>query len=109
MLKNLIRILALVIYAVGCVSVFYFGILSIFGSDAIVNPEAMLPVTQRESAFMNLAIGALPMVLSCACVQCFCKLNRKISVALIYLPGVVAGGCLLFIFALLFVVGPLFN
>jgi len=106
MWKKLLGTILIAVYVVGCGCVLWFGYLSLFGST-VRDMETMLNSHQRESAFITLSIGAIPMVTSCSMMHHFFKPKRKSVVAALYLPGITSGGCLLFIYLLL-VLGPLF-
>ena len=107
-MKKLAKIVASVIYFVGTAIVLVLGVICLFGPRTEIFPDAMVPLTWREQAFVYLAIGTLPMLL--ACVFFFIsKFNaikngrrKLVKSAAIFLPGAICLGCLLYIIGLLF-------
>jgi uncharacterized membrane protein YdcZ (DUF606 family) len=102
------KIIANTIYAIGAVIALALVCVSLFGSSEPMNPEAMLPFSRKEQAFIGLAVGSIPMLLACMAVYKFNKvkesLHKKRTFCLVFLPGFVCGACALFI-AGLFAVG----
>jgi ABC-type maltose transport system permease subunit len=94
-----VRIISNIVYLVGVICVLVLGIIIIFGSDDLSNPDAMVSV--RYSAFIWLIVGMIPMILSCVAVYIFN--NIKISkhkirnTILIFTPGFICFGCFLFL------------
>ncbi|MDR0813509.1 MAG: hypothetical protein LBO63_05870 [Oscillospiraceae bacterium] len=99
------KIISIGIYSVGAAIVVFFAARALFGSAQVIDPNAMLTITYREQAFMILAFGAIPMILSCLAVYNFggVKLSRHRvrNAVFVFLPGVICGGCALYIIVLL--------
>ncbi|HEX3027802.1 MAG TPA: hypothetical protein VHT34_00500 [Clostridia bacterium] len=86
-----LKVISNIVYGVGALITLCLGIISIFGPSGTANPEAMIPFTLKDKAFIWLAAGAIPMLLACMAVY---KLNgvknsthKKRNVFLIFLPG----------------------
>ena len=99
------RIISNIVYGIGVVIAVSLGCIALFGSTQMVNPDAMLPFTWKEQAFMWLAFGTIPMLLACMAVYKFnviknC-LHKKRNFFLIFLPGFICAACALFIIGLL--------
>lgn len=99
------RLIGNTVYGIGVVIVVSLGWIALFGSTQIINPDAMLPITRKEQAFMWLALGTIPMLLACTAVY---KLNvmknslhKKRNFFLIFVPGFICTACALFIIGLL--------
>ena len=108
--KNLSNI----IYAIGVLIFAALVGMWIFGANTVPYPEAMIPYSLREQAFIWLAFGAIPMILASMAVYKFNavkrSMHRKRNFVLIFAPGFVCGVCLLVIlgiFAIMVVQGIL--
>jgi hypothetical protein len=103
-----LRIISNIMYGIGVAAVLFLAAVWLFGPSAAVNPDAMLPVTHRERAFLGLAVGVIPMSLACAAVYCFNGLSggpRKVRYFLLtFLPAFACLACALFL-AGVFLVG----
>ncbi len=101
------RIISNIIYGIGAVITAALAGISIFGSNQAVNPEAMLPVTWKEQAFMWLAFGSIPMLLACMAVYRFNEVknstHKKRNFVLIFLPGFACSACALFVIGVVIV------
>jgi hypothetical protein len=99
------RNLANAIYSVGMFIVLCLGVMALFGSSKAINPEAMIPFTWRESAFIWLAAGCIPMLLACMAVYKFndlkASLHKKRNFTLIFLPGFICAACVLYFIGVL--------
>ncbi len=99
------KIISNTIYVIGVIITVTLGGISLFGSTQIVNPEAMLPFTWKEQAFIWLAFGAIPMMLACMAVYKFNEIkssaNKKRNFVLIFLPGLICCACALFVIGVL--------
>ena len=101
------RIISNIIYGVGAAITACLSCVALFGSRQVINPDAMIPITIREQAFLALAAGSIPMLIACIAVY---RLNgvkstthAKRNTVLILLPGLICGGCALFCIGVLFV------
>jgi hypothetical protein len=94
-----------VIYAIGVL--FFTALVGmwVFGGNTVLFPDAMLPYTLREQSFIWMAAGAVPMILASMAVYKYnavkTSAHKKRNLALIFAPGFVCCGCLLFILAIL--------
>ncbi|NLU51772.1 MAG: hypothetical protein GXX10_02760 [Clostridiaceae bacterium] len=99
------RIISNVVYGIGVAMVATLVFVALFGSNQVTNPDAMIPYTWKELAFMWLAIGTLPMLLACMAVYRYNEIknstNKKRNFLLIFLPGFICGACAMFIIGLL--------
>lgn len=95
------KILANIIYGIGVAIFVALFLMYIFGADYIPNPEAMLPSTLSEIAFICAAVGALPLMGISMAVYRLNDINKhankKVYRAIIFFPGLVCSGCFLFI------------
>jgi hypothetical protein len=106
-MNKTVRIISNTIYIIGVAIAISLGCVTLAGSNQIINPDAMIPFTWREQAFIGLAFGTIPMFLAC---MAFYKYNtikkssHKIrNFILIFFPGFVCAACTLFIIGLLIV------
>lgn len=81
------KILAIVIYTLGCLCVAYFAMLALIGGRNIANPDAMLPYTDFDRGTMILALGCIPMVISCIAIIKSFKIEKRIKRILVMIPG----------------------
>ena len=92
-------------YTIGLVIAIALVCVFLFGSSNPINPEAMIAFSWKESAFMGLAIGSVPMLLACMAVYKFNRIKEKPrkrrTFCLVFLPFFVCGVCALFIAGLL--------
>jgi len=99
------RIISNIVYGIGVAIVVTLVGIVLFGSNQITNPDAMLPFTWKELAFLWLSFGTIPMLLACMAVYKFneIKNNRpeKRYFFLIFLPGFICAACALFVIGLL--------
>ena len=104
-MNNPARIISNAIYGIGVAIVIILGGVALFGSNQIIDPNAMIPFTPKEQAFIWLAFGSIPMLLSCMAVYKFNSVknsSRKIwNFILIFFPGFICAACTLFIIGLL--------
>ena len=103
--KKIAKTLSNAVYSIGVVIFIFLLCLVLFGTSIIPNPDAMIPWSMREIAFVGLAIGAIPMFLACMAVY---KLNdikqsmhNKRNSLLVFLPGFLCGVCLLVVIGLI--------
>jgi len=98
---KIFKIISNAAYSIGVFIVLYLGITGIFGSNEVMNPEAMLPFTYKNRAFFLLAFGAVPMLLACMAVYKFNAVknsqHKKRNLIFIFMPGFVCSACALFI------------
>ena len=93
------------VYIVGVCIAAGLGLVALFGSRAAIYPDAMIPWTWREAAFLGLAVGAIPMFAACFAAY---RVNgvktgarRRRDFTLIFLPGFVCGACALYLIAVI--------
>lgn len=95
------RVLSNVVYGIGAAIALALGLIACFGSNEPVFPEAMLPYSQKELAFLWLSLGAIPMMAACFAVYKFNALgngpHKVRNCILVFLPGFVCCACALFI------------
>jgi hypothetical protein len=101
------RVISNAAYIIGAGMVLYFGFTALFGSNAAMNPEAMIPFTHKERAVFMLAIGSIPMLAACSAVCIFNKVektaHKKRNFILIYLPGIICAAVAIFMVGFLFI------
>jgi len=87
-----------IVYLIGVICVLISVLTYIFGSDELLNPDAMVSI--RFSALIWLIVGTLPMLLSCIAVYFFNNIKKskhKIrNTILIFIPGFICLSCFLF-------------
>ncbi len=105
--RNILIMFGNLVYFIGVTVVLGLIATALFGSNEIANPQAMLPISWKEAAFMYLMYGSIPMLLAS---NAFYKLNdirntihRKRNFILIFIPGFICVGCTLFVMGILFV------
>lgn len=81
------KILAIAIYTLGCLCVAYFAIFSLIGGRHIANPDAMIPYTDFDRGTIILALGCIPMVISCIAIIKTFKIEKRIKRILVMIPG----------------------
>ncbi len=95
------RIISDIVYGLGVVIAVSLGCIALFGSAHPVNPDAMLPLTWKEQAFIWLAFGSIPMLLACMAVYKFNEIknssHKKRNIVLIFLPGFICSACAIYI------------
>lgn len=76
------------------------GFIALFGSTQPVNPDAMLPITRKEQAFIWLAFGSIPMLLACMAEYKFNGIknsfHKKRNFVLVFLPGFICSACAIY-------------
>jgi hypothetical protein len=94
------RIISNTIYGIGAAIAVGLSCVALLGSNQPINPDAMLPFTWREQAFMWLAFGTIPMLLACMAVYKFNAIrnssHKTRNFILIFLPGFICSACALF-------------
>ena len=100
-MNKTLKIVSNMVYGIGVVIVIGLSAVVIFGSNEAVFPDAMIPYTWKEQAFIWLGLGSIPMLLACMAV---CKFNaikisshKKRSFVLIFLPCFICAACALFV------------
>jgi len=92
-------------YGIGVLIVASLVGIVLFGPGKITNPDAMIPLTWKELAFVWLSIGTIPMLLACMAVYKFnevkSKNHKKRYSFIIFLPAIICGGCALYVIGLL--------
>ncbi|HHW23000.1 MAG TPA: hypothetical protein GXX26_08990 [Clostridiaceae bacterium] len=95
------RIISNIVYGIGVAIVISLVCIALFGPAQYANPDAMIPLTWKELAFIWLSFGSIPMLLACMAVYKFNAIkntaNKKRKFILIFLPGFICGACALFI------------
>ena len=98
---KIVKIISNITYSVGALIVICLGAVSLFGSSEMMNPDAMLPFTYKERAFLSLAFGTVPMLLACMAVYKFNAIkkseHKKRSFIFVFLPGFICSACALFV------------
>jgi len=93
------------VYSIGVLIVLYSVIVSLFGSNEVVNPDAMFSVTYRERAFFLLVFGTIPMLLACMAVytlnDVMNRIHKKRNFVFIFLPGFICSVYTLFFLGML--------
>lgn len=99
--KRIVKVISNVIYSIGTVITLLLVLISLFGANVILNPDAMLPSACNELAFIWLSVGSIPMLLACAAVYIFNGIKnterKKLNFFLIFLPGFICSGCFLYV------------
>jgi hypothetical protein len=105
MRSQVLKIVSNTAYAIGTALVLMLLFRVFFGSEEIANTQAMLPLCWQQLAFVWLAFGSVPMLAACVAVWRFNNLKNsahpKRTFALVFLPGIISGGCLLYIFGVI--------
>ena len=100
---KVLKIITNIFYATGCIIVLVLGAISVFGSGEPVFPEAMIPYSWRETAFIWLAVGSVPMLAACFAVfflnRTYFKPKKLIYKLTVFIPGMVCLCCAVFILA----------
>ena len=83
------RILSDIVYGIGAAIVITLFGITLFGSDQPANPDAMIPASPKELAFIWLAIGTILMLPACMAVYKFNAIKQPQQEAEIcpYLPA----------------------
>jgi len=96
-MSKTVRIVSNIVYGIGAAMTVSLCCIALFGPAQPVNPDAMLPATWREQAFIWLGCGALPMLLACMAVYRFNMIkagtHKKRNFLLVFLPGFICGAC----------------
>ncbi len=99
------RIISNIVYGIGVVVVISLACVTLFGSTQMINPDAMIPFTLKEQAFIWLSFGTIPMLLASMAVYKFNAIKnstyKKRYCFLIFLPSFICGACVLFILGVL--------
>jgi len=102
---NYAKLTVNVIYGIGVCITLVLLYICFFGSDEIINPEAMLPCSWRVQAFMFLVGGSMPMLLACWAVYRYNEIkssqHSRRNMFLVFLPGFVCGVCLLYVIGIM--------
>jgi hypothetical protein len=102
-----LKIISNIAYIVGVVITLCLGIISLFGTNEIINSTSMIPFTWKEQAFIWLAFGTVPMILACMAVYKFSAINnsthKKRNFIFIFLPGFVCSACALYVIGVIIV------
>lgn len=95
------------VYILGCICVIYLVLLALIGRNHVSNPDAMIPFTDFDRGTICLAIGCIPMVISCIALIKTFGIKDKLKKLLVMIPGIitfipfVAYGIFLFILLVL--------
>ena len=81
------KILAIVIYTLGCLCVAYFTMFALIGGRHVANPDAMIPYTDFDRGTIFLALGCIPMVISCIAIIKSFKIEKRSKRILGMIPG----------------------
>ena len=99
------QIVSNAIYSVGVGITLYFCIVCLFGSNEAISPDAMIPISWKEQAFIGLAVGMVPMLLACMAVYKFNAvkntLHKRRNFFLVFFPGFICSACALFVAGLM--------
>lgn len=87
MKRNINKILAIVIYTLGCLCVAYFTMFALIGGRHVANPDAMIPYTDFDRGTIFLALGCIPMVISCIAIIKSFKIEKRSKRILVMIPG----------------------
>lgn len=100
-MRKTARMVSNIAYGIGVVIVITLCGFFLFGSNQPVNPDAMIPFPLKEQALIWLAFGTMLMLPACMAVYKFNVTinspNRKLSFALIFLPGFICSACALYL------------
>ena len=87
------------VYALGIAVFLALVCLVAFGANLVPNPDAMIPWSMRDIAFVGLAAGSVPMLFACMSVYKYNRIRetakKKRNFFLIFLPCFLCGVCLL--------------
>lgn len=96
-----------IIYLIGVAITLTLVIVFFFGSDEAVYPNNMMPYSWKETAFICLALGSIPMLLACMAVYKFNEIknniHKKRNCILIFFPCFICGACALYILRLIII------
>lgn len=96
-----LKIVSNVVYISGVVFTLCLSIICLFGANESINPEAMIPITWKEQAFIGLAVGTVPMILACTAVYKFNGIkkgtHKKRNFFFIFLPGFICSACAIYV------------
>lgn len=105
-MRRLFKIILGIIYSIGTCIKLTLSAIFLSRSDIVINPDAMLPIQLYEEAFMLLAFGTTPMVISCYIVYKIFDIKNsyhyKRNWVLIFTPGIICASCMVFLIGLLF-------
>ncbi|BBF43726.1 hypothetical protein lbkm_2414 [Lachnospiraceae bacterium KM106-2] len=94
-------------YMIGVVAVTLLVIIVLSNSKKLVDPDAMLPTTYQEAAFVWLAIGTIPMLLASIGAYYFgdlkTRIHNKIGMIGFWLPSAICGSCLIYIIGIVLI------
>ena len=111
MRRNKIKIIGNIVYTLGVAIVIMLCMGALFGSEEVnYDSGDMLPMHQKETSFIALAVGTAPMLLASDAVYTFNNIrtsrHKKRNFILIFLPGFICLACGLFIVAM-FIIGSI--
>ena len=96
-----LRIGSIVFYLIGIAIFVALAGFALFGENLVPFPDAMVPWSMRDYAFVGLAIGSIPMLLACMALYKFnnikSKKHKKILFPIIFLPCFICTACALFL------------
>ncbi len=99
-MNKTVKIISDIVYGIGAAIVLVLGAFALFGASAPVNPDTMIPFTQKELAFIWLSFGTIPMLAACFAVYFFNTLQKSAhktrDFILIFLPGFICAALALF-------------
>lgn len=102
------KIISNIIYVIGIIISVSLIFMCIFGANTYLNSnsDVMIRFSLREQAFIGLAVGFVPMTISCMAVYKFNVIknspNKKLYFWLIFLPSFVCG--ILFLIVAVFLI-----
>lgn len=83
------RKVSALIYGVGTCCVILFLAMALLGGNTVTQPDAMLPFTEFEVNFVRLAVGCIPMVLSCLFLIKSFDVKSIRNRIIILIPGII--------------------
>ena len=100
-MNKALKITGNIVYGIGVIIAIGLGATVLFGSNVVLFPDAMIPYTLRELAFIWLGIGSIPTLLACMAVYKFNAMknssHKKRNFILIFLPFFICAACALLI------------
>lgn len=101
---KILKIVSNIVYGIGVAIFVVLAVVYILGANYVLYPDAMLPSTVSEIAFIGVAVGAFPMTVMSIAVYRLNgikeKANKKLYRIIIFFPSIVCGGCFLFLVGL---------
>ena len=99
--KKTAKLIANILYSIWVLIVLCLLTVFLFLPNRQLNPDAMIPFTLRDQAFVFAAVFSVPMIISCAVFYRINKLREKpkknILFLLVFLPGFICAACAFFI------------